>query len=172
MANWKEVVGQLAPKLGTALGGPLGNMAGRLVAGALGVSPDSKEGAIAEAVQKMTPEQLASLKAADQAFEAKMAELGIDLEKVNAADRASARDMQKVTRNWVPGAIATLLHVLLCGLLAVLAWHPIPPENKDAFMLALGMVATGTASVWGFYFGSSSGSQAKDVLLGRAAAKA
>jgi len=171
MKNWKEIVGGLAPTLGSAFGGPLGTMAGRIVAGVLGIKPDAKDSAMAEAVSKLTPEQLTALKNAEHEFQTRMAELGIDLEKLNAADRASARDMQKTTRSWVPDALAVFVHVVLAGLLWAMFARAIPEPNKDAFNIILGMVGTGVASIWGFYYGSSSGSQAKDALLGRAAAK-
>ena len=59
----KNVVGALAPTLGSALGGPLGGMAGDVISKVLGVenNPASLEKAIAQA----TPEQLLEIKKAE-----------------------------------------------------------------------------------------------------------
>ena len=60
----KNVVGSLAPTLGSALGGPLGGQAASVVAQVLGCKPEPK--AINEAVSAATPEQLLELKKAEQ----------------------------------------------------------------------------------------------------------
>lgn len=167
--DWKKLVRAIAPTLGKAIGGPLGGMAAKVVTDALGVKDES---AITQALKSATPEQLKAIRDADQAFATKMTELGIELERVNADDRANARHMQEITKSWVPGAIAIFLHLLLAALLVMLSLHRVPQENKDAFMLALGMVSTGVASVWGYYFGSSSGSKAKDDVIAKAVPRA
>ena len=57
------------------------------------------------------------------------------------------------------------------GFLLVLMFRPVPPENKDALMMALGAVLAAFGSVVGYFFGSSKGSAEKtDVLLSKAAA--
>ena len=51
----KNLVGAVAPTIGTALGGPMGNMAMGKIAAVLGVSNDQKS--IQQAIQNATPEQ-------------------------------------------------------------------------------------------------------------------
>ena len=81
MENMKKllanIVGSVAPTLGTALGGPLGGMAGDVISKVLGVenTPASLEKAIAQA----TPEQLLEIKKAEKDFEAKMKQLDVDI---------------------------------------------------------------------------------------------
>ena len=60
LKNVKNIIGAVAPTIGTALGGPMGSMAANMVAEALGCEPEQKK--IEAAVQAATPEQLAELK--------------------------------------------------------------------------------------------------------------
>ena len=66
----KNIVGAVAPTLGTALGGPMGGMAANMIAEVLGVpnNPKSIEKGLAEA----TPAQMLELKKAEQEFEVQM----------------------------------------------------------------------------------------------------
>ena len=81
----KNLVGAVAPTIGTALGGPMGNMAANMVAEALGCEPTPKK--IEQAVQAATPEQLAELKKIDADFEIKMKELEVDLYALQTKDQ-------------------------------------------------------------------------------------
>ena len=56
----KNIIGAVAPTIGTALGGPMGNMAANMIAETLGCEPTPKK--IEKAVQAATPEQLAEIK--------------------------------------------------------------------------------------------------------------
>ena len=69
----KNIVGAVAPTLGTALGGPMGGMAANMIADVLGVPNNPK--AIEKAIQDATPEQMLELKKVEQEFELKMKEL-------------------------------------------------------------------------------------------------
>lgn len=84
----------LVPLLGTALGGPLGGAAASFIADKLGI-----EGKTIEAVNdvlssgKMSAEQVASLKLAEIDFKKFLEQNKIDVMKIEAADRDSARLM-------------------------------------------------------------------------------
>ena len=85
----KNVVGALAPTLGSALGGPLGGQAASVIAGVLGCKPEPK--AINQAIQSATPEQMLELKKAEQNFEVQMKELEVDIFALETADKQDAR---------------------------------------------------------------------------------
>ena len=68
--DWKSVVGTVAPLLGTALGGPFGGVAGKMIQDALGV--DSESAAIAEL--QTNPDALISLRQVEANFKIKMKE--------------------------------------------------------------------------------------------------
>ena len=71
----KNIVGAVAPTIGSAMGGPLGGMAMNKIADVLGVPNDQKS--IQQAIQNATPEQMLELKKAEQEFEVQMEELGV-----------------------------------------------------------------------------------------------
>ena len=73
----KNLVGAVAPTLGSALGGPLGGQAATVIAGVLGCGTKPKE--IEKAMAVATPEQLAEVKKAELEFEAQMKELDVDI---------------------------------------------------------------------------------------------
>ena len=60
MKKLLNIVGAVAPTLGTALGGPLGGMASGVISKVLGV--DNNQQAIERAIQSATPEQLLEIK--------------------------------------------------------------------------------------------------------------
>ena len=85
----KNVVGAVAPTLGSALGGPMGGMAANMISEVLGVPNNPK--AIEKAIEDATPEQMLLLKEAEQAFELQMKELDVDIYKLEVADTQDAR---------------------------------------------------------------------------------
>ena len=68
----KNVVGAVAPTIGTALGGPMGGMAANMISEVLGCKNDAKS--IEKAIESATPEQMLELKKAEQALELQMKE--------------------------------------------------------------------------------------------------
>lgn len=71
----------------------------------------------------------------------------------------------------VSAVIRTTLAVLTTiGLFSVIAFmllYPLPDEGHDAMMLLTGALAGGWATILGYYFGSSAGSEAKNALLNK-----
>jgi len=65
----KNIVGAVAPTLGSAMGGPLGNMAMGKIAEVLGVSNDQKS--VQQAIQNATPEQMLELKKQNKSLKCK-----------------------------------------------------------------------------------------------------
>lgn len=110
--DWKQIVGTVAPWLGTALGGPLGGLAVSALADAIGLS-DKTEEAIKQAIAVATPEQMLAIKQADQQFALRMQELGFAnqqaLAKVAADDRASARAREIATGDRTQRNLAYML---------------------------------------------------------------
>ena len=86
----KNIVGAVAPTLGTALGGPMGGMAANMISEVLGVPNTPK--AIEKGIAEATPEQMLELKKAEQAFEVQMKELEVDVFKLETQDGQDARN--------------------------------------------------------------------------------
>jgi|TARA_R100000084_G_scaffold104733_1_gene61603 uncharacterized protein (DUF885 family) len=149
----KNLIGAVAPTIGTALGGPMGNMAANMVAEALGCEPTPKK--IEQAVQEATPEQLAELKKIDTDFEIKMKELDVDLYALETKDIQDARG--KFSRDWTTRimGIATLGGFM--GYIFLVTLQP-PEQNSEALInLVLGYLGGLASAVISFYFGASNG---------------
>lgn len=163
--DWKKLLGAVAPVLGTAIGGPFGTMAGGLVNAALGLDEGADEAARAKALERATPEQLLAIQAAEQQFKLDMERLGVDALKIDAEDRKSARERETALGDLTPRLLAG---IVLAGW-ALLNWHlftaALPPENKDFLLRSLGTIDAAVTLVLSYYYGSSSGSAAKDKML-------
>lgn len=151
--NW---IKSILPTIGTLLGGPLGGAAVEAVGKALGMSD-----ATSDKVQKMlssgqlSADQMAALQAADLQLKTRMAELGIDAEKVAHADRDSARTMQSHTGSWVPAALAVVVTVGYFGILLGLMTGDLKLWDNSAMTLLLGALTTAWGSIVAFYYGAS-----------------
>jgi hypothetical protein len=155
------LLGQIAPTIATAIGGPVAGMAVKALAGALGLSQDSSSDDVQEALMNATPEQLAAVKKIDADFKVQMKELDIDLERIAAGDRDSARNMQMQTNDWIPRAMAIMVTFGFFGILAWLLIKGVPPSGSETLIYMLGALGTAWTGIVQFYFGSSAGSKAK-----------
>jgi hypothetical protein len=147
----KNVIGAVAPSLGTALGGPLGGAAASAIAGVLGC--ENTPQAIEKAVAKATPEQLTEIKKAELDFEARMKELDVDLYALQTQDTADAR--KHFAKDWTARFLAIALCCLFAGYIILVTILP-PDQNSDAIInLILGSITGSFSTVIAFYFGSS-----------------
>jgi hypothetical protein len=169
--DWKGLVKSIAPTIGTALGGPLGGIAGLALTKALGVSDEAAkdETALAAAVQGASPDQLLALKKADQDFAVQMQKLGFEnieaLEAIAAGDRANAREREIKTRDWTPKALAIAITVGFFGLLGFLMKYAPPTGNERILDIMLGSLGSAWIGVVTYYFGSSAGSARKTEIM-------
>lgn len=147
---------QILPTIGTLLGGPLGGAAVSAVAGALGISEPTQD-KIQKALTSgnLSAEQMAALQAADMQLKTRMAELGIEAEKLAQVDRASARAMQTATGSWVPPALALVLTTCYLTIICLLLTGDMKLWSDPTLTLLLGGLTSGFTAVLGFYFGSS-----------------
>ena len=163
--DWKGLLANVAPVLGTAIGGPFGVLAGAAVKAALGIPEDSDEQAMTKALERATPEQLLAIRQADNQFKLDMEKPGVDVARIDAEDRKSAREREMAVKDKIPGALAVILTVGFFGLLGYLVAHEPPSGSRDILNIMLGSLGTGWATMLAYYFGSSAGSSAKDRLL-------
>jgi len=153
----------LAPTLATALGGPLAGMAVEAISKAIGVDPSEVQNTINSG--KMTADQIASIQQAELTLKARAQEMGLDFEKLAVADRTSARQMQISTNSFVPPALSIMIVVAWSAVQYFLLTHVIDPSMRELIARVLGTLDGALMLVLSFYFGSSSGSQAKDAML-------
>jgi hypothetical protein len=169
--DWKGLVKSIAPTIGTALGGPLGGMAGLALTKALGVSDETAKDdtAMAAAVQGASPDQLLALKKADQDFMVQMQKLGFQnieaLEAIAAGDRANAREREIRTQDWTPKILGLIITLGFFGLLYYLLRHEPPAGSRDILNIMLGSLGSAWIGVVTYYFGSSAGSARKTEIM-------
>ena len=149
----KNIVGAVAPTIGAALAGPMGGMAGNVIAKVLGC--DNSPKSIEKAIQNATPEQMLELKKAEQDFELQMKELDVDVFELETKDIQDARS--KFSKDWTTRimGIATLGGFL--GYIFMVTIQP-PEQNSEALInLVLGYLGGLASAVISFYFGASHG---------------
>ena len=130
----------IAPVAAGIVGGPAATGIVSSIEKALGVGPEAAA-AVASAVATQTALQI--------------------------QDTASARSMETVTKDWTPKALAVGVTVGFFGLLIFAAYHEIPPTSQALLNIMTGALGAAWGAIINFYFGSSAGSEAKNVLLTR-----
>lgn len=149
----KSLLGALAPTLGASIGGPLGSLAVKTIAGKLGV-PNTEE-AVTAAVESATPEQKAVLGQADQEFAIRMRELDIDAFRVQTADAQHAREAHKGEK--FPIFFGS---VVLIGFFAYVFLITVsPPAQADLALsnLILGNLFAVVSGISGYLYGQQNG---------------
>ena len=148
---FKNIIGAVAPTLGTAIGGPMGGMAANMIADVLGVPNDQKS--IETAIQNATPEQMLELKKAEQAFEVQMKELDVDVFKLETQDKQNARSM--FSKDWTARIIGLFTIGGFLGYIFLVTLQP-PEQNSEALInLVLGYLGGLASAIISFYFGAS-----------------
>ena len=146
-----NIIGSVAPTLGTALGGPLGGMAGDVISKILGV--DNNPASLEKAIATATPEQLMEIKKAEKEFEAKMKELDVDLYKLETQEKQDAR--KTFSKDWTARIIGIAMVGGFLGYIFLVTLQP-PEQNSEALInLVLGYLGGLASAVISFYFGAS-----------------
>jgi len=154
----KNIVGAVAPTLGTAIGGPMGGMAANMIAEVLGVPNDQKS--IEKAIQNATPEQMMELKKAEQQFEVQMKELDVDIFELETQDKQNARSI--FSKDWTARVIGVSIIGGFLGYIFLVTLQP-PEQNSEALInLVLGYLGGLASAIISFYFGASNTPEKKD----------
>lgn len=160
MSDWKKILGAIAPKLATAVGGPFAGMATKFIAAKLLGNESASEIELAEAIENASPAQLAQLKGIEAEFKTEMRRLGIEEYGLEIEDRKSARGMKNQIPQIILGCVFVSLYAGL--LLGLLTDFLVIPEGQSALLnVLLGILTAGISQVLNYFFGSSSGSKDK-----------
>jgi hypothetical protein len=179
-----------APTLATMLGGPFAGAAVSALEGAFGLQPGAGADAITKVVQTggMTPEVMASVRAADQKHAETMQQQGIDIAKLNAdheaameqaavSDRDSARKREMATKDSTPANLAYMIiggffAIAFAQLVALMGWPEvaakIPPQGWVIVGNISGYLAAEAKAAASYYFGTTQDSGKKTDLLAQA----
>lgn len=162
--DWLKTI---APTIATAMGGPLAGMAVDAIGTALGMKDATKE-QVKDLLASgtLTGEQMASLKQADANLKVRMKELEIDMEKVHAGDRNSAREMAAKTGDvWTPRIMAVVVFAVWGAVNYKLFNGTINGDMRELVARALGTLDAVLMAVIYYYYGSSSSSAAKTEAM-------
>ena len=174
--DWKDVIGAVAPTIATALGGPLAGAAVKTLSNVLLGHENGSEGDLAAAIGTASPDTLAQIKKAEADFQIRMRELEIDVDRIAAADRDSARKRESSTGDfWTPRVIGGLtLLAFIWSVWAVLSGYVqglTDPAIVGIIGTLIGYVSAKADQVVSYYFGSSSGSRDKTQAMSDALSK-
>jgi hypothetical protein len=162
--DWLKTI---APTIATALGGPLAGMAVDAIGNALGMKDATKE-QVKDLLESgtLTSDQMASIKQADASLKVRMKELEIDMEKVHAGDRNSAREMAARTGDvWTPRIMALVVFIVWGAVNYKLFNGTINNDMRELVARALGTLDAVLMAVIYYYYGSSSSSAAKTEAM-------
>jgi hypothetical protein len=161
--DWKSIVKTIAPLVGTALGGPMGGMAAKVVSSTLLGREDATDEELSLAVMNASPEQLLPLKQANIDFKVTMKKLGISEKKLAYDDADSARRREIAVGDNTPKILAYMLTVLFAAALGGMYFIAIPEENTSMINMMVGSLGTVWIAAMAYYHGSSRGSRLKDL---------
>ena len=155
----------LAPTLASALLGPLGGVAVAAIGNLFGIdNATTADITKAFADGKLTPEQLTSIKELELKYQNDERERGFKYSELEFQDTKDARAMQIATQSQVPAVLAGIVTVGFFGILIFMILNDTYKPTEPLLVL-LGSLGTAWTMIIGFYFGSSHGSQSKDIML-------
>ena len=151
-----DLLKTIAPGLATAVAGPMGGMAVKMIADKLGVPADEKS---IEAHLKAHPEDAA-----------KLAEIDLQKMQTRAGEMQNARQREldlvnsaaPLINKLVTPVLALGVTLLTFLLFAVIIFVDVNPMSKDILIYILGVLSAALTQILSYYFGSSLGSKEKD----------
>jgi len=166
----------IAPVIGTALGGPLGGIAGTALSQVLLGKDKGTDDEIYNALQSASPDLILRIKEADNNFKLDMEKLGVDTLKLQYSDIADARnrEVEIIKHNKDNRFIATLSMITMPCLamlitagffctMGLIAFLNIDAEAAQVLNILAGILGTCFVQIISYYFGSSLGSRMKDM---------
>lgn len=162
--DWIKTLATVAPSIATALGGPLAGVATKAVTEMLGIEPT--EEALESAVLNADPTIMLKLKEAENSFLLKMKELDVDVERIDAGDRDSARKMRTETGSMTTDVIGTIVVIGFFVVVGLVLAGVVPTESVLAGTV-IGYTSAKADQVLGFLFGSSKSSKDKTLAMSK-----
>lgn len=178
---WSDLgdgVAAVAPTIARAFGGPLAGLGVTWLEKALGVDPgaskDAKSFKDTLTSALANPDQVIKIREQDYAFKQFCMDHELQIEKVEAADRDSARRRQVDLHDLFPNKLAvaifgafTLTILLQFGLIVMSAMYKftLMPEAYRMLDSTTGALGSLAGLVAMFYFGSNRQSKAKDDTI-------
>lgn len=145
-----------APALATMLGGPLAGSAVRMITGAVNLGEDSTEDQIMAAIEA-DPQAMAAVRIAEIEAETAAGE-------ANITNTQGARDMHARMKDWTTVVLSYMIVLMFSLLCAGILLAKFDTANRELLFLIVGYIGSDFKTMISFWFGSSKGSRAKDVM--------
>jgi hypothetical protein len=174
--DWSKVgkaVATIAPWIAGTLGTPVAGVAVKALVDVFGLTgPQTTPDNVIAALAGASPQQLQDLRSAEQKHQEFMMQIGYDnidrLTNAEVADRDGARRREEVVKDRTPSVLAALAVILfLCLLVFVAAGQSPNAAMQAGFWMLAGASVSVLKDVYGYYFGSSKGSQDKDATISK-----
>jgi hypothetical protein len=170
-----HILTSIAPTAATMLGGPFAGMAVTKLEELFGVAGNADaQQQIEAAIMGGNPDALLKLKQLEGDMSAKLAELGIQRDKLILDDTANARAREIAVKDKTPSQLAWMIiggfiTVSAAQLIAIMGWPEVVAKIPGQGWLLIGNVsgylANEAKQAAAYYFGSTMGSQSKDQAL-------
>jgi len=161
--DWLKTLGRVAPALATAIGGPLAGAATKFIAANLLGDENAEMADIEAAVLGASPEQLTKIKGMDLDFKKHMASLGVDVFKIEAEDKQSARREHKHSR--MPAMLSMMLTFFVIGIVIALFAYSPPDGAREVLFMLLGVVIKEWSNSLHYWYGTTRSSSEKNQSL-------
>lgn len=167
--DWKKTLATVAPILAGALGSPMAGAAVSVLAKEFLGDEAATEEDVAAAIIGANPEQLAKLREIEAQFKLDMKKLNVDVLKLEAEDRDSARGMAKLV-GIAPQVVLSIVYnvgyfVILYQFINSAMNDSIGDWQKGVIGTLVGILTAAIPQINNFWFGSSSGSKNKTQHL-------
>lgn len=163
MADWKDVIGSVAPGLAGAFGGPLAAAAVKVIADKVLGRPDASQSEVIDALSSgsLSGDQIVALKSAEQQFQLELQKISADTERAYLLDVQDARKRQTETKDLMPNYIFWLMAALYAGSTLLLYFGPTPTDDftRSLLVKSYSIVEVGFTAALFFFVGSSNGSK-------------
>ena len=148
---------------------PGGNIAGTVLGQVLKLKEGDTIDTAALAAINAPPEVKAQLQAEENRHQEALKAMNIqsaeEYEQLFTQDRADARQMQVATKSRTMPALAWMAVAMLVGCIYLVGFRTLPDTGHDAMLMLLGAVIAIYKDVYGYFFGSSAGSDAKTAII-------
>jgi len=180
--DWKSIVRTVAPAMASAIGTPAAGAVVAMLSNAIFGHEDATQEELATIIQggHLTPDQLASIRKADNDFKVQMAQIAADTEKAYIADTDAARRQTVALAQadsriaWAPVIISAIITIgfFVCIVL-LFAINRDWTERQAALLNVLfGALVIGFGQVCNYWLGSSAGSKQSGDIIRKIAGQA
>lgn len=159
--NWKETLATIAPVLATAFGGPLAGTATKFFAGKFLGDKNASLADVESFILNASPKQLFAIKESENEFKVAMANIGVDVFKIEANDKKNARAEHK--HSYMPAVLSIALSLVVAGILYMLFYLEPPEGSRDVLFMLLGVVIKEWGGSMQYWFGTTRSSANKDM---------